>query len=594
MPTNIEAEQATLGAILFEREAVVALSRYLQASDFSLAKHGQIYAAAQACLARGTPPDLITIPEELRQRGQLEGVGGLAYLTDLLQACPTSSHAEHYGGIVADLGWKRAMIRATGQLVTQGYQAEVTPASILQAIETYATQMRQQLRRKHSLRTFHLSELWEKDFPPLVTLADGVLFEGLTLFSGKPKMGKSLLTLDIAAAMAAGGTALGTLAIQQGDVLYLALEDPEAAIQERLESLLHGRPNLPLWYRPDWPAMDAGGLDAIDGWLSEHPQAKLVVIDTFTAIAPSPDGKKSSYQADYDALKGLQRLAAAYPGLAIIANTHSRKAGAEDVLDEISGTTGKSGGVDHVWVMRRQRGDQGAELHIQPRRAASSVRSLTFDQIRVAWTMGGDAEVVKLSQLKTDILAALAEDSFWPKDLAEFLGANPHQVRRQLHELKKAGYIEAGSRGKYQLTHAGTPPQNDSRDQMDQMDQHGSEDQRIRPQAGYRSLWDQDDLASMGSAEATNDTQKGVSRSDPSDPGDPSDPSDPSDPRFEILNRLLKNLPPRERFFVRMYLSSNKPADHHRAREKIEAAGASYTEVYRLWYGSDPLADDGH
>ena len=381
--------------------------------------------------------------------------------------------------------------------------------------------------------------------------------------------------MNVAAAVASGGVALGSESVTPGPVLYLCLEDPTAALQERLESVLRGRPDMPFYYQTVWPALDAGGLGAIEGWLEQHSDARLIVIDTLASVAPAPDARKAMYQADYDSLKGLQRIAAARPGLAIIVNTHSRKAESSDALDEISGTTGKPGAVDHVWVLKRTRGENEAELHIQPRRAASSVRVLTFDSQLATWRIGGDAEASKAARYRHEIIEALADDGLYPGDIAATLGADTKseegQVRKQLGVLVKQGMIKS-ERGKYALTKLGQRSLDDTSEKI-------PGDQRIRDQTskeGFRGIEGFDQPVQQGLIP------------DPLIPSDFSVHGDQGTDKEQELDRILRHMDRQKRFYVRLQLNSNKADDQTRARATCEEYGSDYTAAYRLIRGSEP------
>jgi hypothetical protein len=578
LPSDPDAEQACIGSILLNRDAIIAIKDWLLPERFYLAKHKQVYEAALALVVNGVPPDLRTIASELRVRGQLEGVGGIGYLTELVQAAPTAYHIAHYAESVDRTGWQRELIQAASKLVATAYANADQAAAEIEAITTVAAN-----RRHHAVRIFHISELWSQQFPPLVTLAEGLLYEGVTLFSGKPKMGKSLLTVDIAAGVAAGTMVLGGVPVQGGPVLYLCLEDPTAALQERLESVLGSRSNIPLYYQMEWPPLNSGGLSAIQGWLADHSDAKLIVIDTLVAVAPAPDGKKTEYRADYDSLKPLQRIAANHPGLAIIVNTHSRKAGADDVLDEISGTTGKSGAVDHIWVMRRTRGDDEAELHIHPRRAASAVRQLTFNHARVGWSIGGDAEASKAGRIRREILETLADDDFWPNDIASYCDMDSDsgkaQVRKQLTKLLKSHLVEKADKGKYRITKLGRQEITSTSEQKD----HG--DQGIIGSAvetGFRGVPGFDSELSA--------TQEPLIP----DPLIPVIFSDETAKKAALaaketaVQRILTPIKPDQRTNVRVWTNSYAAADQAKARAACERYGADYSGLYALIHGSAP------
>ena len=91
-PQNIEAEQAVLGSILLNRDAIIAVASWLRPDYFYLQRHAQIYAAMLACYNRRVPPDARTVADELRRHNQLELIGGIIYLGQIIDALKTSQN----------------------------------------------------------------------------------------------------------------------------------------------------------------------------------------------------------------------------------------------------------------------------------------------------------------------------------------------------------------------------------------------------------------------------------------------------------------------------------------------------------------------
>ena len=117
-------------------------------------------------------------------------------------------------------------------------------------------------------------ELMATVFPPVIYVVAGILVPGLTLLAGAPKLGKSWLAMNLAAAIAAGGVALGRIDAIAGDVLYLALEDPPRRIQERLRIVLEDQPApAALHFATEWPLMHDGGASrCTDGSSNTRPR----------------------------------------------------------------------------------------------------------------------------------------------------------------------------------------------------------------------------------------------------------------------------------------------------------------------------------
>src|SRR5207249_348178 len=97
--------------------------------------------------------------------------------------------------------------------------------------------------------------------------------EGVTLLCGKPKLGKSWLLLAILIAVASGAVALGNIAVEQGEVLYISLEDKDKRLQKRANIVNQNhRVSDKFHYATSWPRLNEGGLEFLEEWIQEHPQ----------------------------------------------------------------------------------------------------------------------------------------------------------------------------------------------------------------------------------------------------------------------------------------------------------------------------------
>jgi predicted ATP-dependent serine protease len=194
-----------------------------------------------------------------------------------------------------------------------------------------------------------------KTFDPIKYIVPGYIVEGCTILAGRPKLGKSWLMLDVGLAVARGDHCLGNVKCEQGDVLYLALEDNQRRLQNRMTRIMgyaHSWPER-FHYATDWPRAEDGGLDQIRKWIETAERPRLVVVDVL-AMFRSPRRKdQQPYEADYAAIQGLQAIAS-QTGVAIVVVHHLRKSAGElDPLEKVSGTLGLSGAADTVLILDR-------------------------------------------------------------------------------------------------------------------------------------------------------------------------------------------------------------------------------------------------
>jgi hypothetical protein len=303
-------------------------------------------------------------------------------------------------------------------------------------------------------KTLTAVELLGLDLSPIRWSVPGMVPEGVTLLAGKPKLGKSWMALGIAIAISTGGVALGARQVEEGDVLYMALEDNHRRLRKRLAKLLTGEAPERLQVITEWPRMDEGGAKALSRWLEAHPDARLVVVDILKRVRPRTSPNRSVYDADYEALEAMQRLAAEHE-VSILVVHHLRKLGAADPLDEISGSTGLSGGADGVLVLKRDRGRADAYLHVTGREIEEEAElALSWNADLANWTLVGDAEEYRVSQERQDIVRVLEEAGkpMTPKEVSELLDKPPNNVKYLMWRMSKDGQLATVGKGRYSLT----------------------------------------------------------------------------------------------------------------------------------------------
>ena len=124
VPSNIEAEQAVLGALLIDPDAIIKATPIVHAEDFYLEKHPWIFQAISALHERREPIDFLTLVTELERVGKINEVGGSAYITGLINATPTAIHIDQYAHIVERLAIQRRLISASTQIAGMAYDGK--------------------------------------------------------------------------------------------------------------------------------------------------------------------------------------------------------------------------------------------------------------------------------------------------------------------------------------------------------------------------------------------------------------------------------------------------------------------------------------
>ncbi len=248
------------------------------------------------------------------------------------------------------------------------------------------------------------AELLSYEFPALTWAVRDLLAAGLTILAGPPKVAKSWWALNIAVAVAAGGKALGRIHVDAGAVLYLALEDTGRRMQDRLRKVLGDSPAPGgLMLAMECERMPDGA-DRIRAWLTEHPDARLVVVDVFARVRARADPRMGLYEADYAAASTLKSIADEF-GIALLVVHHTRKGAADDFLDSVSGSQGLAGCADAVLVLSRARNTAQAVLKVTGRDIEEAQYALEFSADIGAWQMlDGPATDYELGETRRRIL----------------------------------------------------------------------------------------------------------------------------------------------------------------------------------------------
>jgi hypothetical protein len=326
--------------------------------------------------------------------------------------------------------------------------AEELAREALAAGESYLNGQRATNGRRTS---WTATELMATDFPPARFAVPHLIPDGLTFFAGAPKLGKSWLALGLGIAIASGGRALGTVEVEQGEVLFLALEDSPRRLRERLSMVLAGEdPPAGLHFETEWPRLGSGGAERIEEWIGAHPAVRLVIVDVFTRIR-APELKRSDlYRADYEAAVELQAIASRC-GVAIVAIYHTRKTEDPDFVAMMSGTFGLAAGADTVLVARRGRGEADATLFATGRDITEQELALRFSPEARTWVVLGDAAEYSLGETRREILEAVrTHGSLTPKKVSEVTEVSYQNARQTMRRMAGDGQL-VGDEGSYRL-----------------------------------------------------------------------------------------------------------------------------------------------
>lgn len=298
---------------------------------------------------------------------------------------------------------------------------------------------------------FTAADLMAATFPEPRWAVPGLVAEGLNLLVGSPKLGKSWLCLGLAVAVASGGRALGKINVDQGPVLYAALEDNPRRLQNRLRAVLAGSPvpgDLHITTMlPRLPDLH----DYLAGWLEGNPTARLVIVDVLRKVRPLGDGRGNAYNEDYDSMGALKRLADKY-GVAIIAVHHTRKmADDSDVFNEVSGSTGLTGAADAILIAKRARNTSEAVLHITGRDVTEQDYGLVWHPDGCMWTLSEEPVVLSsMGTTRRTILDWVTEHPHTtPTQIADGTSIALATVKQNVRRMVADAQLDSDGEGRY-------------------------------------------------------------------------------------------------------------------------------------------------
>ena len=275
------------------------------------------------------------------------------------------------------------------------------------------------------LHTVSMNDLYQNIYQSRPPVIDGLLYPGTYLFAGAPKVGKSFLMAQLAYHVSMGLPLWGC-PVHKGTVLYLALEDDHRRLQGRLYRMFGMEGADDLRFAVYAKQLGVGLEEQLKKFVREHPDTKLIIIDTLQKIREA-GGDKYSYANDYEVVGKLKRLADDC-GVCLLLVHHTRKQQADDKFDMISGTNGLAGAADGAFLLQKEKRTDGtATLDVVGRDQQDQRFYLTKDKERLTWTLERmEAEQwIEPPDPVLEAIAALvtAERPFWCGTATELVEA---------------------------------------------------------------------------------------------------------------------------------------------------------------------------
>ena len=308
-------------------------------------------------------------------------------------------------------------------------------------------------------------ELQGHVFPPIKWAVDRILPEGFTVLAGDPKIGKSLLAVDVCSAVAAGSRAFGDLECMVGDAIYLSFEDPARRIQQRIKNQCDTWPGKFHIVENGIPQLGLDFYRIMDEMMSLWPDTRVVFLDTLQFVIPQKAAGVNDYEHYCKVLDPLHRWALDNH-VAVCGITHRTKAkmsADENPFSGIIGSVAIQSNADALIILAKNykkdennASDAEGYMIVGGREVPSSHFSMEFNSEEVKWVMSEEQEgeginvkkksnnekILDVLQLKTEIA---------PKEISDLSKINISTVKSCLKRLAKRGLVENIKHGQWRI-----------------------------------------------------------------------------------------------------------------------------------------------
>lgn len=297
-------------------------------------------------------------------------------------------------------------------------------------------------------------EIFDQKHEARHPLIDPVLYPGLTLLAGRPKMGKGWFAFQLSVALATGGKLAGYFEVRQPyRVLYLSLEDRDWQVQYRMRTLAAVRDVVDriTWsFSLERPLMN-GGAEILDDALEANPMDVLIVDSQLAIVRQAKREGLDVMQADYNISTAFRSVAEKHKMCVVLVN-HTTKAPRDYALDAVQGTTGTTAAADAAWIFQRGRNGETV-LSVIGRQVPENSYSLVHDDGSPAWRITAEGDEVVQSEFRRDIIQLLRDKGgakgMKASSVAQALRKPVSSTYRQLSALVELALLRRSTAGSY-------------------------------------------------------------------------------------------------------------------------------------------------
>ncbi len=287
-PQDLEAEKSVLGALMIDKDAILKIVDFLIPEDFYQESHRLIYETMIELFSKNQPIDLLSVKTKLKEKKILKDVGGVDYLTELINSVPTAAHITHYAHIVKDKKTRRDLIHVSSEINEQAFDQNHDLETLLDLVEQKIFNISQRSRpHKFSSLKEELPEAYERieklhsgesnlrgiptHFTGLDNILSGLQKSELIILGARPSLGKTAFVLDIARHVALESKPVGVFSL-------------EMSKEQIIDRLIAAQAQVPLWRLRTGRLKDEVEFQLIQKAFDELSKAPIFIDDT-----PSPN-----------------------------------------------------------------------------------------------------------------------------------------------------------------------------------------------------------------------------------------------------------------------------------------------------------------
>jgi RecA-family ATPase len=309
-----------------------------------------------------------------------------------------------------------------------------------------------------------LTEIMQREFNPRKDVIQDLIPCGLTLTMAAEKIGKSSMFRQVGYSVATGQKCFGGsfAPAVSGHVLYLSFEDDDHSIKESMELFCQDSAPANYHFQYNWPKIGKGCIRALEAYVSDYLNTKLIIIDTWAYIRSKDNGKTSfgRYNEDIEDLNKLKQFANKH-NLSIIISTHTKKAKEDDWARNVHGGIGQTATADTIIFIDRKRSSSQGFFHITGKRIKD--KSLIAEFEHRSWMLKENNKFFNLTPVMQEYWDVFVENEnrkVTPKEFVEMLYPDLNEterdkkddrVRQQLSRMAKSKKLNKVERSYYKM-----------------------------------------------------------------------------------------------------------------------------------------------